>query len=382
MRVAIDATPLGSGLGGDETLLTGILRGLAAVAEPRDKFVLLATPDARLPREVRDHPAFVVERAPRRPGAVHFALTLPRWLASLDPVPEVVFTMTHAPASSPAPVALMLPDLSFHHRPDLFPRSTRLRLRALVPRQARRAGLVLTISEFSRRDLIQSYGLVPEHVHTIPLAIDPPDPRDDAALGTDRLLAEAGVGGPFVLYLGNVHPRKNVARAIRAFLAAQSRDPVVAAYRFVVAGGRWFAGSEEEQAAASAPPGRVLFLGRVDDDTREALLRRADALVYPSVFEGFGLPPLEAMARATPVLAAATTAIPEVCGDAALLVDPLDEAALADGLIRIVTDHDHRTALIEAGLARVARYDIMATGIAAHAALSRATTRRRVDATA
>jgi glycosyltransferase involved in cell wall biosynthesis len=382
MRVAIDATPLGSGLGGDETLLTGILRGLAAVAQPDDTFVLLASPGAELPADIDGNPSFVVARGRRRPGAVHFAVSLPRWLGSLDPVPDVVFTMTHAPARSPAPVALMLPDLSFHHHPEFFPRSTRLRLRTLVPRQARSASTVLTISEFSRRDLIDSYELDPERVVTIPLTIDPPDARGDAVLGVDRRLAEAGVVAPFVLYLGNVHPRKNVARAIRAFLAAQRDEPALADHCFVVAGGRWFAGSDEEQVAAGAPAGRVRFLGRVSDDLREALLRRAAALVYPSLFEGFGLPPLEAMARSTPVVAASCTAIPEVCGDAALLVDPYDEVAIAGGLVDVLTDADCRERLVAAGHERVAHYRVDATGRAARAGLAAACELRQVDAPA
>jgi len=380
VRVAIDATPLGSGLGGDETLLTGILRGLAAVAEPDDVFVLLATPDAVLPDDVRSHPAFVVERRPRRPGAVHFSLTLPRWLASLDPVPDAVFTMTHAPATSPAPVGLMLPDLSFHHHPEYFPRSTRLRLRTLVPRQARAAAMVLTISAFSRDDLIDSYGLDPERVVTVPLTIDAPDDHDHDAVEAGRRLVEAGIDRPFVLYLGNVHPRKNLARALRAFLRSQRDDPAMATHCFVVAGGRWFAGSDEEQVAASAPPGEVIFLGRVDDDFRDILLRSAHALVYPSLFEGFGLPPLEAMARDTPVLASACTAIPEVCADAALLVDPTDERAIAAGLVEIVNDHDRRAQLIAAGRARVAHYHVRSTGLAARAALAALADHRRVDA--
>jgi glycosyltransferase involved in cell wall biosynthesis len=369
VRVVIDATSVGSGLGGDETMICGVLRGLAAVARPSDAIVVLAAEPDLLPVEIHSHPDATVVAMRRRGGPAHFGRDLGRALAALDPVPDVVFSVTHAPLRTAIPVALMVQDLSFHHRPDLYPPVERARLRAIVPRQLRSAAAVLTVSDHARDDLVRSFALDDDRVFTVPNSIAPAPPVAGAALDRGRAwLASQGVTGPFVVYLGNLHPRKNVARAIRAFTRAVTADPDLASHQFVIAGARWFSGDEEERAAAEAPAGSVRFLGRVDDDQRDLLLQEAEALVYVSLFEGFGLPPLEAMARGTAVVAADSTSIPEVCGDAAVLVDPLDTGAIAAGLRRVLTDDDLRVRLVAAGEARVAHYSTERTGLAARAA--------------
>jgi glycosyltransferase involved in cell wall biosynthesis len=274
----------------------------------------------------------------------------------------------------------MVQDLSFLHLPDVYPRRTRRRLTALVGHQARRAAAVLTVSNFCREDLITSYGLDPARVHIVPNAIEvpaalPPERRARALAGLVRHHIDSA---PFLLYLGNLHPRKNVARTIRAFIEARRSDPALAHHKLIVAGARWW-GTGEAEAAATASAGSVVFLGRVDDDTRLLLLETADALLYLSRFEGFGLPPLEAMAAGTPVLAGDAAAIPEVTGGAALLVDPSDDRAIVGGIRRIVRDERLRVELVARGRARVAHYDQVTTGAALRAALENATNRVIVD---
>jgi glycosyltransferase involved in cell wall biosynthesis len=369
MRALIDATALGSERGGDETMLRGVIRGLALCASDQDQLTVLADPGVDPLTGATTTQPFRVERMVHRPGTRHFGVDLPSYLSRRRDDFDIAFTVTHAPLRSAVPVALMVQDLSFLHLPDVYPRATRQRLRTLVNYQARRAAAVLTVSEFCRRDLVDSYGLDPARVHVVPNSVEPL-----AALPADRreraqeVLAQHHVKAPYLLYLGNLHPRKNVARALRAFAAARRLDPALADHRFVVAGARWW-GSGEQEAANASPAGRVQFLGRVDDDVRQLLLEQADALIYVSRFEGFGLPPLEAMAASTPVLAGDAGAIPEVTGGGALLVDPDDEAAITDGIRRIVSDSSLREELVARGHERVAHYDLQSTGMAARAAL-------------
>jgi len=368
--IAFDATAVGSQLGGDETLVRALLRGLARAVRSDDRVLVLAAVGAELPREVTEQPEFVVERVVRRGGPVHFALVLPRWLARLDERgsrPDVVLTNTHAPLRSTVPVALLIPDLSFVHAPRAYPWSTRMRLRLLVRRQVRTSAAILTISDFCRHDLLDTYLLPPGKVTVVPLTIDQPLP---VAPGVRANLRERGVREPFVLSLGNLHPRKNVPRAIAAFLRLRASTPDLAGHQLVVAGRPWFGGTAEAQAADGAPAGAVVFLDRVDDDEREVLLRDASALVYLSTFEGFGLPPLEAMARDTAVLASTSTAIPEVCGDGAVLVDPLDDVAVERAMGRLLLDAGLRGRLVAAGRGRVAHFDVRATGAALYGALA------------
>ncbi len=370
MRVVIDATALGSGQGGDDSMVRGLLEGLAEVATAEDCFPLIVRTDAELPAAVADHPGFPRHPVRRLPGLAHFTVGLPRDLASLDPVPDLVCAVNHGPVRSPAPVALFVQDLSFHHHPEHYPRATRWRLRSVVPHQARAARMVLTISEFSRQDLIDSYGIDPDRIRVVPDDVPLAPPFDDVLGGAGRAwLAELGVAGRFVLCLGNLHPRKNVARLIEAFARVVRTEPDLADVQLVIAGGRWWGGGEEE-AAALAPEGSVRFLGRVSEDHKEQLLHLADALAYVSLFEGFGLPPLEAMARGTIVVASGTTAVAETAGDGARLVNPLDVSSIAAGLTDVLTDHELRARLRVAGAARASSSSTASTGRSARLAFA------------
>ncbi len=362
MIVAIDATSIGSQLGGDETATRALLRGLRQLMGPEDQVLVLAAAGAELPECVRGGQGFSIDQTLRHAGIRHFAATVPLWLASLvrrGQRPDVVISLTHAPLWSPFPVALLVPDLSFLRVPDAYPPVTRFRLRTLVRRQVNRAAMVLTVSEFSRTDLMAAYGLAPEKVAVIPLSIDPPRHPEPAA--RDALTAR-GVRAPYLLYLGNLHPRKNVALAITEFRAARAADDRLAEHQFVIAGRPWFGSDAEARAAADAEPGEIVLLDRVSDAEREVLLTDAAALVYLSAFEGFGLPPLEAMARDTPVLASSLTAVPEICGDAAVLVDPGEPGAVRPGLVTVLLDPSRRAQLIDRGRRRVSDFDVDATG--------------------
>lgn len=371
MRVVFDATALGSELGGDETYLAGMLEGLALCAPESDQFPLLVRHDA--PAVPFDAGRFPVRRIKRRPGFVHYALGLRSVLASERGRADLVHTITHGPLASPLPLALTIGDLSFRHHPEHYPPSARIRLNTLVPRQCRAARIVLTPSEFSRRDIIETYDLDPRRVAVVPNRVLEHVQVDDVTRArSERRLREHGVRAPYVLYLGNLHPRKNVARLIDAYRVATDRNAELRDVQLVIAGGRWFKGGVEEAAAARVGAGQVILTGRVDDDVRRVLLEDAVALTYVSMFEGFGLPPIEAMAAGTPVLAGDRAATPEVCGDAALLVDPFDIDAIATGLDTIVTDESRRTEMRERGRARAAMYDVRRTGRAAYSAFVQA----------
>jgi glycosyltransferase involved in cell wall biosynthesis len=377
MWVAFDARALGSGLGGDETMLRGLLRGVTACAAGDDRFVVLLPAGATLPDEVAASPRFVVRPVRRLPGALHFALGLPRELGALDPRPEAVFSVTHAPAWGRVPTALMINDISPLRDPSWYPAPTRIRLRAAFSHQVPHAKVVLTVSEFCKQEILSEFPLEPDSVFVVPNTIE--TPRVLSVYEQEACAAwlrASGVERPFVLYLGNLHPRKNVPRLIRAFDRAARESAELAEYQLVVAGARWW-GEGEEQALAHASPGSVVMLGRVDDVQREYLLRTSRALAYLSLYEGFGLPVVEAMARGTPVLAADRAALPEITGGAAVLVDPLDLDAIASGLIRVVGDRALREELRVRGYEQAARFSPAANGTRAVAALAAATATSR-----
>jgi glycosyltransferase involved in cell wall biosynthesis len=361
MIIAVDATGIGSRQGREETVTRSLLRGLAAVVRPRDRVLVLASAGADLPRQAGPRRGFVVDRIVRRQRRVHFGYALPQWLASLvrrGERPDVVVTLTNTPLWSPAPVALLATDLSFAALPDAYPRATRLPLRTLVRRQVAAAAAVLTNTESCRADLVAAFGLPPNGVHVVPLAVDPTDRPTAAAR---RALADRGVRPPYLLHLGHVQPRKNVAQAIQAFRAAQAETRRLAGHRFIIAGRRW-PGSQAEELAATGARGTIVFLDEVSDSEREVLLADAEALVYLSTSEGFGLPPLEAMARGTAVVASTTPAVREVCGSAALLVDPHRSEDVRHCVRQVLLDSWLRSDLVRCGHDRVREFTPEQTG--------------------
>jgi len=212
---------------------------------------------------------------------------------------------------------------------------------------------------------VEAYGLDPDRVFAVPNRVRPvmPLPEEERARAV-AWLRDRGVQEPYFAYLGNLHPRKNVPRLIEAFASAR-RSGELGEARLVIAGGRWFGEGPEDTAARQAPAGSVVLVGRVDDAVARVLLEGAVALTYPSLFEGFGLPPVEAMALGTPVLAGDAAAVPDVCGDAALLVDPTSVDAIAGGMVRLLADDPLRATLRERGRLRAGEYTAARTGRAA-----------------
>jgi len=257
----------------------------------------------------------------------------------------------------------------------------RLLIRWMTRLALRATRHVIAISDFTRRDFMAEFGLRPEQITAIPLAADPafrpPTAERIAEIRTRYVLPEQ-----FVLYLGSNKPHKNLVRLVEAWQVANSKWQI-AESRLVIAGAwddrypeaRELADSlaakslilnNQQQASTSAnraiqPP---VWLGRVPETDLPALYAAATAFVFPSLYEGFGLPVLEAMACGTPVICSNTSSLPEVAGDpsagsgpsAARLVDPLDTAALADAIGRVLADDDLRAGLRRRGLAQAARF--------------------------
>ena len=206
--------------------------------------------------------------------------------------------------------------------------------------------------------MVDVFGVAPERVHVVHNGVS------DVTTGDARAGRALAGADRYVLALGTIEPRKNLAALVRAFDDVAATDPDV---RLVLAGARGWNVEEFDTAytAASARE-RIVVTGRIDDSSRADLLAGATLLAYPSRYEGFGLPPLEAMQVGTPVLATSVGAIPEVLGDAALLVAP-NTSDIARGLTELLDDERHRATLIARGHERVARYswDRCADGLVA-----------------
>lgn len=380
MRAVIDARPAldprrtGVGLYTDR-----LLRHLPA-ADPDGRYVawyLHARGLLRPQRFFADVPG-LDEHASRFPARVFGPLSSRvGWPRLSVPFDALLATNFLPPHTARRGVVLVIHDLAFERFPQTAPHATGRWRRQLDTWLARADG-VIAPSEATRADLASFRGVDPARVDVVPLGAEPFTPPDPDAAARAR--ARLGVPeGPFVLFVGGIEPRKNLEALVRAF--AHVAGDVEGA--LVLAGGaiRWDPGAAARlDAAIAGLPGavrdRIVRTGYVDERDKASLLAGATALAYPSLAEGFGMPVLEAFAAGVPVLTSRASSLPEVAGDAALLVDP-DEAAIASGLRTLLTDAALRERLAAAGRARVGAFTWERTARGTAAVLHRAAERAR-----
>jgi len=238
--------------------------------------------------------------------------------------------------------------------PEWFSKSFAAWYRWLLPALARSAQHLIAVSEFTRSRVIDAFGLKPEKVSVVLNGIGPEfTPRTDEEI--DRVKIHLGLPAkPYVLYVGSLEPRKNLARLLMAWTRVHPKCPDI---QLVIAGLN--KGGSKVFAAVHLDeiPSNVFFTGYVEDSDLPALYSGAAVFVYPSLYEGFGLPPAEAMACGTPVITSKGTSLSEVVGPAAVLVDPENTDSIADAILRVVASESLATEMRRAGLARAQRFN-------------------------
>ncbi len=277
---------------------------------------------------------------------------LPETLAGCD----VVHATNHAavpPAGKGQGLVATVHDLAFDVFPETFPATWRWLYRAGVRAAVRRADVIVVPSLATANDLAARYRAPRDRMVVTPLASGLPDLPADP----EEVRARLGIDRPFLLLPGTLEPRKNAVRLIRAYRQAAPEIEQALA----LAGPEGWGAAEIHAEIARPGPGTIVVTGRLDADDLDALYRSADAVLYPSLYEGFGLPIVEAMQRGIPVVTSTAPACAETAGDAALLVDADDVAALAEAIVRVTGDGQLREDLRARGLARAASFSWQAT---------------------
>lgn len=313
------------------------------------------------------HARFAPAQAPERWMREHWVEELPASIRSLYPrwallgrpaLPaslrgaEILHAVNHAavpPAAEGQRLVVTVHDLAVERFPRLFPRSWRLLYRLGLRAAVRRATAILTPSRNTAEDLLSRTGVDPARLHVIPLAPALPS----GPLDVDETLSRLKVPSRFVLFVGTLEPRKNLVRLVRAYRRVAANG---LPHALVLAGPLGWHHEALMRELALEGPGEIVMTGPLSGEEVDALYRAADVFAYPSLYEGFGLPVAEAMARGVPTVASATSSIPEVAGDAALGVDPRSVPELAHAIESLLTDVELAERCAARGRAQAERF--------------------------
>jgi glycosyltransferase involved in cell wall biosynthesis len=261
-----------------------------------------------------------------------------------------------APLRAPCPTVVSVMDLSFITQPQAHKRFNRTYLSWLTRASCRRARRVIAISEWTKRDIVQHFGVPAERVDVTPLGVNHDHFKPAPAQIVKSFRQRYNIGDNAIFYLGSVEPRKNLSRLIEAFAILNAQQPALRSQLFIGGNLAW---KYDEVLAGIAQRGlsdQVKLIGRVSDDDLPKWYSACAMMAYPSLYEGFGLPPLEAMACGAPVVTSNATSLPEVVGDAGITIDPTDAPALADALMRVLCDAGLRNDMRCKSIQRAAQF--------------------------
>ncbi len=283
----------------------------------------------------------------------------PSWaLARRPPLPTVLASadLVHSPVPAAVPptgpnqrLVVTVHDVAFLVHRELFPIQWRAMYRAGLFRAVRSADAIITVSRHTAEDLLRHRRIDERRIHVVPLAASLPHVGSDIQETQARLK----VPEPYVLFVGTLEPRKNLVRLVRAYRRVAARG---APHALVLAGPIGWGHHQLMRELALDLPGEIILTGETSEADRDALFRGASVFVYPSLYEGFGLPVLEAMGRGTPCVVSASSSLPEVAGEAALPVDPRSVAGLTEAIERVINDHELASRLSTAGRGRAERF--------------------------
>jgi glycosyltransferase involved in cell wall biosynthesis len=267
--------------------------------------------------------------------------------------PNVFFSPSHyAPRFSSIPTAISIMDLSYIHFPELFTKHDLYQLVNWTKYSAKNAKNIFTISNFSRDDIIKTYKKRPENVKTTYLGIKPVLSGNYKILNMEELNKKFGISAPYILFVGTLQPRKNIVKLIEAFSFLKEKD-----IQLVIVGKKGWLFEEIFQAPEKyGVLDRIKFLDFVGDEDLPSLYKNAFCFVLPSLYEGFGLPVLEAMKFGCPTVISDTSSLPEVGGDAALYFDPQSADDIAEKLGKVIADEKLREEMIKKGYNQVKKF--------------------------
>jgi glycosyltransferase involved in cell wall biosynthesis len=352
MRLSVDAHALGRHLTGNEVYVRNLLTEYAAQVSGDEILAYVSVPDTH--PAVLSLPDSIKQLRISANPFVRLGVQLTSRVR--QDRPDLLHVQYTAPLFCGVPVVATVHDVSYVEHPEYFTWARARQLRITVERTVRSAARVIAPSEFSRQSIIKTYGLPPDRVVSIPNGVSSSFRAVSRDLARFRVARRFGVESPFLLTVGDLQPRKNQLGLIAAFEELLRAHPALP-HRLVLTGqNTWFADRIRAAARRSPVSERIHFTGWVDDDELLHLYNACDVFVFPSFYEGFGLPVLEAMACGAPVACTGRTAMMEVADSCALTFDPHSTSEIVRSLRDLLLDAELRTRMGRLGHKRAARF--------------------------
>jgi len=355
MRIGIDVHSIGSGNGGNETYYRSLLAALRRMDKENQYFLYYTRAGgfANHGLEANFHARRILPNTPY----LRIPFALPARIKR-EPI-DIYHAQFILPPFVSARMVTTIPDIAYEHYPEFFPSYQRAWSRLLIRSAARRADHIITVSEHSKRDIAETYGVNPDRITVTSEAAGEnfyPRPKDQA----QEIVQRYGVKGNFILYLGRLQGRKNLTCLVNAYSLIRKQG---CEHKLVMAGRPDSLFEITKQRIRDLGLDQEILLpGYVSQEDVPWFYSAADVFVYPSLYEGFGLPVLEAMACGLPVITSRGSSLEEVAGAAGLLVDPLDELSIANAMRHLLSNSELRARISEAGLKRSAAFSSIEMG--------------------
>ena len=352
MRIGIDAHSIGSYKGGNETYTWNLVKELSLLDTDGDEYIIYLTNGGTCDG-LRSNGHFRQRHI--RPAAAYLRIPIAFPLESRMRKLDVFHAQYFLPPSLKCRSVLTVHDICFEHFPEFFTRSDNLRNRLMIPWSCRRADRIIAVSEATRRDLVEIYGLDPERISVIYEGAGEEYKPLDREVCRERLRTAYHITEPFILYVGNLQPRKNLSRLLMAFGELKTKDRIP--HKLVIVGKKaWLYDGIFETLRKQKLEDQVVLTGYVGAEDLPLFYNATAFLVYPSIYEGFGLPVIEAMACGAPVITSCGSSLEEIGGGAAILVDPYSVSSIASAVEKLATDSDLQEDLRRRSLANASRF--------------------------
>lgn len=349
MRFAIDAHAIGQHLTGNEVYVRSLMRSFCALEDPARFVAYLSKPEA-----TAEVPDGVATRLVSENPFIRLGWDLPLHLRRDRPA--LLHVQYTAPLFCPMPVVASVHDVSFLEHPEFFSTARVFQLRRTVSRTIRSAARVLTVSDFSRRSIERHYPEAVGKTVVIHNAVAEHFRPMNRAQAKDKVRAQFGFSHPFVLNVGDLQPRKNQTGLIRAFEELIRQYPQLPHHLVLVGQNKWEAPLVRQAAEKSPLAARIHFTGWVDDASLRQLYCACDLFVFPSFYEGFGIPILEAMACGAPVVCSSTSAMPEVADGAGVFFEPHSTEEMTRAMRDTLLDSELRARMERLGQQRAGAF--------------------------